>query len=263
MATNTENLSALMDSELNEFELRRTLKRCDENSEDADTWRRYHLARTLMREQSVSSTIDISAGVMAAITETEQREVSETPRSKWASLTSMGLAASLTLAVMIGLNNSNFTDVNTLSQSGVIERSNSNSSLMRTSLSGAETKNDTAPSLEVIRLSEGLRGQIDEHKALLAGSNAEWQVDWLPAGFEKVSDRVAQDSQAILFKKGNQSLTVVVKPLTEASPAEGAFVEQGVVAVGRAVDQYFVSVVGDLTLSDADRVAASVVHKSL
>ena len=70
------------------------------------------------------------------------------------------------------------------------------------------------------------------------------------------------DSQSKLYKKGDQVLSVVIKPAEAVSASEGALSAQGLVAVGRLVDDRFVSVVGDLSLTDADKVAASVVVAS-
>lgn len=66
MSHNTrESLSALMDSESDELELRRVLKSLPDDSDAAETWRRYHLARSMMqRERNVDVSIDLSAGIM-------------------------------------------------------------------------------------------------------------------------------------------------------------------------------------------------------
>ena len=263
MSSNRESLSALMDSEATEFELRRALKHYDENSEDAQVWRRYHLARTLMREQSINSTVDISSQVMASISEEQSTQVEETKTSSWSAVGSMAIAASLTLAVMIGLNSAQLGEPSALASSGYLERNQGSSDLMRTSLaSGVEAVQESKPTLEVIRLSEGLRGHIDEHIALLNSTGTDWQVNWLPDGFAEVSERVTGNSQSKLYKKGDQVLSVVIKPAEAVSASEGALSAQGLVAVGRLVDDRFVSVVGDLSLTDADKVAASVVVAS-
>lgn len=63
-----ESLSALMDNEGDELELRRALKSLDDSPETADVWRRYHLARSLMqREHGVEVQLDLSAEIMARI----------------------------------------------------------------------------------------------------------------------------------------------------------------------------------------------------
>ncbi|WP_249975460.1 sigma-E factor negative regulatory protein [Vreelandella olivaria] len=69
MSQNTrESLSALMDGESDELELRRVLKSLPEDADAAATWRRYHLARSMMqREREVDVSVDLSAGIMARL----------------------------------------------------------------------------------------------------------------------------------------------------------------------------------------------------
>ncbi|MCH4810299.1 sigma-E factor negative regulatory protein [Vreelandella neptunia] len=69
MSQNTrESLSVLMDGESDELELRRVLKALPNDDDAADTWRRYHLARSMMqREQGVDVSVDLSAGIMAQL----------------------------------------------------------------------------------------------------------------------------------------------------------------------------------------------------
>ncbi|MCD1587979.1 MULTISPECIES: sigma-E factor negative regulatory protein [Halomonadaceae] len=71
MSQNTrESLSVLMDGESDELELRRVLKALPNDDDAADTWRRYHLARSMMqREQGVDVSVDLSAGIMTRLRE--------------------------------------------------------------------------------------------------------------------------------------------------------------------------------------------------
>lgn len=63
-----ESLSAIMDGEGNELELRRVLKTLEDFPEQVDTWRRYHLMRSAMRrERSITVDVDVASSVMAAI----------------------------------------------------------------------------------------------------------------------------------------------------------------------------------------------------
>ncbi|WP_280549858.1 MULTISPECIES: sigma-E factor negative regulatory protein [unclassified Halomonas] len=63
-----ESLSALMDNEGDELELRRVLTSLDDAPDAAETWRRYHLMRSLMRrEPGVDVATDLSAGIMARL----------------------------------------------------------------------------------------------------------------------------------------------------------------------------------------------------
>lgn len=69
MSQNTrESLSTLMDGESDELELRRVLKSLPDDADAAETWRRYHLARSMMqREREVDVSVDLSAGIMARL----------------------------------------------------------------------------------------------------------------------------------------------------------------------------------------------------
>lgn len=63
-----ESLSALMDNEGDELELRRVLKSLESDSDAAQRWRRYHLMRSALRRETEGHPgIDISAGVMARL----------------------------------------------------------------------------------------------------------------------------------------------------------------------------------------------------
>ncbi|MGJ8513367.1 sigma-E factor negative regulatory protein [Carnimonas bestiolae] len=59
-----ESLSAVMDGEGDELELRRVLKSLSKSPEEADTWRRYHvIGSALRRERDIDVTTDLSAAV--------------------------------------------------------------------------------------------------------------------------------------------------------------------------------------------------------
>nr|WP_298059541.1 sigma-E factor negative regulatory protein [uncultured Halomonas sp.] len=79
MSQNTrESLSVLMDGESDELELRRVLKALANEDDAADTWRRYHLARSMMqRERGVDVSVDLSAGIMARLRDEPAPSLSE------------------------------------------------------------------------------------------------------------------------------------------------------------------------------------------
>lgn len=63
-----QSLSALMDNEGDDLELRRVLATLEDAPDIADSWRRYHLVRSLMRRESgIDTTSDLSAGIMARL----------------------------------------------------------------------------------------------------------------------------------------------------------------------------------------------------
>jgi sigma-E factor negative regulatory protein RseA len=99
-----ESLSALMDGELDELALHRTLKDVEDSSELKEAWSRFHIGSDAIKGTvSDFSHIDISGAVSAAIAD-ESFEGAEQSKSKsW--LTAVGglsIAASVTLAVVLG-----------------------------------------------------------------------------------------------------------------------------------------------------------------
>jgi sigma-E factor negative regulatory protein RseA len=103
-----ESLSAVMDNEADELELRRVLNAID----DADTratWSRYQIARAAMHKELLIPHLDISAAVAAAIAD----EVSplKAGRGPWRTLGRLAVAASVTVAVLAGVRLYNQDDI--------------------------------------------------------------------------------------------------------------------------------------------------------
>ncbi|MGM0542851.1 MAG: sigma-E factor negative regulatory protein [Pseudomonadota bacterium] len=109
MSQNTrESLSVLMDSESDELELRRVLKALPDDGDAAETWRRYHLARSMMRrERDVDVSVDLSAGVMARLQgEPAPALESDTPPARTGNVSfarGAGVAAAVSLMVITGV----------------------------------------------------------------------------------------------------------------------------------------------------------------
>lgn len=106
-----ESLSALMDNEADDLELPRVLKSLDESPEVAETWRRYHLARSLMqRDRDLDVSTDLSAGIMATLADEPSPEI-EMPSAPTRSLFSRAgsfagsaaAAAAVSLMVITGV----------------------------------------------------------------------------------------------------------------------------------------------------------------
>ncbi|ART61786.1 sigma-E factor negative regulatory protein [Kushneria marisflavi] len=106
-----ESLSALMDGECSEFETRRVLKSLSEDaSEEADTWRRYHLMRSVMqRESAIDVTTDLSASIRARLEQERMEDGAanqETHQRRNVPFSFMGsaaIAAAVSLMVMTGV----------------------------------------------------------------------------------------------------------------------------------------------------------------
>ncbi|MCM5703253.1 sigma-E factor negative regulatory protein [Larsenimonas salina] len=112
-----ESLSAVMDGEGDELSLPRVLKSLEGNDEMADQWRRYHVARSIMkRERDIDVSMDISAAVRQRIeqepmvdqAETAKTETAKTERTgrRHAPFSFMGsaaIAAAVSLMVITGV----------------------------------------------------------------------------------------------------------------------------------------------------------------
>ncbi|SNY96375.1 sigma-E factor negative regulatory protein [Halomonas sp. hl-4] len=109
MSQNTrESLSVLMDSESDELELRRVLKALPNDDDAAETWRRYHLARSMMRrERDVDVSVDLSAGVMARLQDEPAPALDDaTAHSRTGNVSFVrgaGVAAAVSLMVITGV----------------------------------------------------------------------------------------------------------------------------------------------------------------
>jgi sigma-E factor negative regulatory protein RseA len=114
---NIESLSALMDGEADELEVRRVLNQLDQDYELRDKWKNYHLMGSLMRDESLDN-IDLTQGINQALdgelapngANDENVMISvdgpkgQEQSSAWYKpLTSVAVAASVTLAVLLGV----------------------------------------------------------------------------------------------------------------------------------------------------------------
>jgi len=102
-----ESLSALMDGETDELEVRRLLNQLEQDDELRGTWQRYQMIGSLMRGEPAAA-VDLSRGIMQALDGEPMDEVSRpqqvaasSHRFRW--LASTAVAASVTLAVLVGV----------------------------------------------------------------------------------------------------------------------------------------------------------------
>lgn len=103
-----ESLSAVMDNEADELELRRVLGAV-ESSEARATWARYQVARAAMHKELLNPRLDLAAAVSAALVdEAAPAPVAARP---WRSLGRLAVAASVTLAVLAGVRLYNQNDL--------------------------------------------------------------------------------------------------------------------------------------------------------
>ncbi len=106
-----ESLSALMDNEADELEVRRVLQAADQDPALRSTWARYQMARSVMHKEPWQGSVDLSAGIAAALKdepalqmESEQAAPAVTQGSVlWRNFGRVAVAASVTLAVLVGV----------------------------------------------------------------------------------------------------------------------------------------------------------------
>lgn len=94
-----EAVSAMMDGELSELELHRTLKALSDDTELRLKWQRYHIASSAMRRELPSVKIDFSSQIAAAI----EREEMYFPRRWYQSLSKVTIAASVAVLAVFGV----------------------------------------------------------------------------------------------------------------------------------------------------------------
>ena len=106
-----QSLSALIDNEADELELRRVLNASNE-PELRDSWSRYQLARAAMHNEPLHVSVDLSAAIMAvidvepALTGVAPEPVHAAKSSRFSGMPWLGrvaVAASVTLAVLGGV----------------------------------------------------------------------------------------------------------------------------------------------------------------
>ncbi|CAG8866749.1 Sigma factor AlgU negative regulatory protein [Pseudomonas fluorescens] len=94
-----ESLSAVMDNEADELELRRVLNADD--SETRATWSRYQVARAAMHKELLLPKLDIASAVSAALA--DEAVPAKVKSGPWRSLGRLAVAASVTVAVLAGV----------------------------------------------------------------------------------------------------------------------------------------------------------------
>jgi len=272
-----ESLSALMDGEVNDFEFRRTLDRLAEDPELAQKWRRYQVASSALRREDTSSAgLDISAAVMTALDDEEiavqpEPAVAEEKKvvadkndgrySFWKPLSSMAVAASVTAMVILGVQKFQGTAPVQLADNRpdyVLPGVSASSEVMRARYGQTAISAPAGNEPEIIRLSQGLNRYITQHQHLLGQSAPEWQTGWMPRGFSPVRHEVMPQAEVMVYSDGRYAVSVCVEKYGRQSVPEGVAQSDQMVAVGKRMGDHFVTVVGDVPMMIAERIAASV-----
>lgn len=100
-----ESLSALMDNEADDLELRRILKSCEDRPELMATWERYHLVQSVLHRSARPVSAALSERIAAQIaTETTHATPRPAPVSSWQQVVGkMAIAASVALVFIFAV----------------------------------------------------------------------------------------------------------------------------------------------------------------
>lgn len=105
-----ESLSAVMDNQADELELRRVLTASDDPEVRA-TWSRYQIARAVMHKELLEPRLDIAAAVSAALADDDAPVAQQVQRGPWRTVGRLAIAASVTVAVLAGVRLYNQDDI--------------------------------------------------------------------------------------------------------------------------------------------------------
>lgn len=113
-----ESLSALMDNEADDLEVRRVLQAADQDPALRGTWERYQIARSVLHKEHWQGSVDLSAGIAAALRDEPElnmqpETVAPARSGLWRNMSRVAVAASVTMAVLVGVRMVNQGDVPT------------------------------------------------------------------------------------------------------------------------------------------------------
>jgi len=268
-----ESLSALMDGELGEFEMRRLLQRMEDEPELGLTWQRYHVARSALLSEKVSSpSLDISASVQKMLESEPVHQVDQSPTadasdasgSFWKPFASMAVAASVTAVVIFGAQTyqtqptSHETPLADARPTFTLPSAPVREGIVRAQYGEGRSLSEQIQEPDIIRLPEGMDRYIEQHQQMLTPKEPQWSASWLPEGYVPMRRNVIPHAELLVYSNGRNAFTVCIEDIDHQSAPPGVSQTDNVVAVGKRVGNHFVTVVGDVPLMIAERIATSV-----
>lgn len=257
-----ESISAMVDNEAQQIELQRVLKATEDEPAVRDQWQRYQLVSGLLKRQTQPLSLDteLADKVRSAVAE-ETFQISAKPAPTWNFWKPVGgfaIAASATMMMVLGVQQATLvSQADIVDKSGIVllEPGHFNSQFEQVN-----------SAVGIISADPVAQGQpINE--ITLDDIDASWSVSALPEGFVLVQHQLdnagATTREMQSFSNGMSEFTIYVEPLNGRNIIAGhAYIEQGLV-LGQILDlvddEFFVTLVGGLSLDAAQQVTASVV----
>jgi sigma-E factor negative regulatory protein RseA len=159
-----ESLSALMDGEASELEVRRLLK--SDDSGLSDRWHRYQLASAAMKgEVELNQVVDFSASISAAIAEEPAHSAQAAKPAKsgfWGNVGRFGIAASVAGAVIVGVQISSFNTAVNVADTPATTTPASSSPVLGDDTAVSVVGNQQKPQERQILINEATREQLQQ-----------------------------------------------------------------------------------------------------
>lgn len=256
-----QSLSAMLDNESETFEVRRTLDQLD--NESLATWSRYQAMSTVLKGEHFHST-DISQQVMSALEDEPALSV-KAERTGFLSkpVASVAIAASVTAMVIFGVQNFNAEQAPAVAQAGgqqdivLPAPQAANSAFIPAQYGSLPSQSSTYQQPDVIRMPEASGQYIQQHQSMNSAQSKLWVASWLPKDYQALSHDVRHDREVLRYTNGNNVITVFVEP--DRGQTNGAVQQSGeTVALSKRVGSQYVTVVGEMPLMIADRIASAV-----
>ncbi len=262
-----QSLSAMIDDETESFETRRTLDQLDD--EAIQTWSRYNLVSAALKGEEMPR-LDISKQVMQALEDEPALQIEKDKTGFFAKpVASVAIAASVTAMVIFGVQSFQTTGTSALQVSqqsspapNVVlpAQQTPNAALMPAQYGSLPAPTASLNTAEVIRLDDEVGKYIQQHQSMRDLGDKEWVAHWLPKGYLPLSHDVHHDTEVMRFTDGDKVISIFVEPNAKVQQPEGVVHSGDTVALSKKKGSQLVTVVGDMPLLVADRIASSVHH---
>ncbi|MGB1238096.1 MAG: MucB/RseB C-terminal domain-containing protein [Pseudomonadales bacterium] len=269
--TSLESVSAMMDGEVESFELRRLVERSASDEEVSAKWQRYHLAQDILKGKHVQIDVpsDFAAGISSVIAQEPSYSAQDTVQAKavasaqadsaktvawYKPLASMAVAASVTAVVILGAQQFDQAPVTAAVSADVAFQAPApNQNLIQAQFANPAPSVESAP-----KIAYGMGQYVEQYRDLTQQRPSAWQVNWLPEGYQKVEHNVTKHAEVMLYSNGTSAVAINVEDLGTQVATSGVLSQGDVLALGQKVDKSFITVVGPLTEEVAQKIAASV-----
>jgi negative regulator of sigma E activity len=101
---NKQSLSALLDNEADDLEIRRVLKACEQDPQLSETWQRYAAVQSAIHEFAIPVSADLSTRIAADIANEALPQATPATKSAWQNnFAKLAVAASVALVFIVGV----------------------------------------------------------------------------------------------------------------------------------------------------------------